>query len=42
MNCQTMFNLFCIKVIKQFEYYTAISGPLEIKEASSPIYRVLS
>ncbi|MDN7408001.1 VOC family protein [Burkholderia vietnamiensis] len=36
-----MFNIFCLDVDKQFEFYAAISGWREIKEASSPIYRVL-
>lgn len=41
-HAQPMFNFLCHDVDRQFKFYQAILGWDEVKEASSPIYRVLS
>lgn len=37
-----LFNVFCHNIDTQFAFYQGILGWTEIKEASSPIYRVLT
>lgn len=41
-NVQPMFNVFCRDVDQQFSFYQGLLGWDEVKEASSPIYRVLT
>ena len=40
--CQPMFNIFCRDIDRQLDFYKHLLGWDEIKEASSPIYRVLT
>ncbi|WP_084150648.1 VOC family protein [Azohydromonas australica] len=37
-----LFNVFCRNIDRQFDFYQGILGWTEIKEASSPIYRVIT
>jgi len=41
-NVQPMFNIFCRDVDRQFKFYQSLLDWDEFKEASSPIYRVLT